>query len=282
MPSMTHALPEAFFMKGARDACFCLFHPPPVGQPARGALLYIHPFAEEMNLSRRMAAAQARAFASAGYAVLQIDLHGCGDSAGDFAEADWDIWRGDVVLARTWLAARVAGPQWLWGLRCGCLLAAEVARQLAPASAHLLFWQPVFSGQQHLNQFLRLSLAAAMARGVRGISTAQLLQTLAQGEPVEVAGYGLSPLLAAGLARATLADLPAGARVVCLEMSPTSEPALSPALVAQLAHWRALGCQATATAIAGAAFWQLAESSPCPALLAASVAALAATPQETV
>jgi alpha/beta superfamily hydrolase len=42
--------------------------------------------AEELNKSRHVAAAQARAFAAAGYSVLQIDLYGCGDSSGDFGE----------------------------------------------------------------------------------------------------------------------------------------------------------------------------------------------------
>ena len=40
-------------------------------------------WAEEMNKARRMAALQARLLAENGYAVLQIDLHGCGDSSGD-------------------------------------------------------------------------------------------------------------------------------------------------------------------------------------------------------
>ena len=58
---------------------FCLYHPPRrVDAVARGAIVYIHPFAEEMNFSRRMVALQARMLAAQGYAVLQIDLSGCG------------------------------------------------------------------------------------------------------------------------------------------------------------------------------------------------------------
>lgn len=268
------AVPDAFFMKGVRGDCFCLFHHPAGGQPAQGGLLYIHPFAEEMNLSRRMAAAQARAFAAAGYAVLQLDLYGCGDSAGDFGDASWDMWRDDVAAAQAWLAARVAGPAWLWGLRSGCFLAAEVARHNTLASAQLLFWQPVFSGQQHFNQFLRLSLAADMARGVRAASTGQLAQTLLQGESVEVAGYRLSPALAHGLSLATLDGLDSGTQVVCLEMSHAADAGISPALTAQLTRWQAAGCRAVASAIEGPAFWQVAESQVCLALLAASQAAV--------
>ena len=69
-------------------------------------MLYIHPFAEEMNKSRRMAALQSRALAQAGYAVLQIDLLGCGDSSGDFGDATWQSWVSDVVLGCQWLRSQ--------------------------------------------------------------------------------------------------------------------------------------------------------------------------------
>ena len=78
---------EAFFLaadNGRAGQRLCIHHPPRRGEPARGAVLHLHAFAEEMNKSRRMVALQARALAEAGFAVLQIDLHGCGDSGGDF------------------------------------------------------------------------------------------------------------------------------------------------------------------------------------------------------
>lgn len=265
-------MPEAFFRDTGQGARFCLFHQPPEGQPVRGGLLYVHPFAEELNLSRRMAAAQARAFAGAGFAVLQVDLQGCGDSAGDFADASWTQWQDDVQQALAWLAHRLNRPVGLWGLRAGCLLAAGAARRTAHTPAHLLLWQPVCSGQQHLNQFLRLGLATDIARGIRPVSTGQLAQQLAQGDAVEVAGYRLSPSLAHGLAQATLDDLPLGSQVCCLEMSHTTQAALSPALTAQLVRWQGAGCQVQAAVIEGSAFWQVAEPVACPALLAASLA----------
>jgi len=79
-----------------------------------------------MNKARRMAALQSRRLAAAGYSVLQIDLFGCGDSSGDFADARWEIWKQDLRLALGWLKPRVAGPLGLWGLRLGATLAAFV------------------------------------------------------------------------------------------------------------------------------------------------------------
>ena len=84
-------------------------------------MLYLHPFAEEMNKSRRMAALACRALAEAGHAVLQIDLRGCGDSSADFGDASWGDWQDDVRLGLAWLDAHTPAdaPLWLWGLRAG-------------------------------------------------------------------------------------------------------------------------------------------------------------------
>ena len=60
--------PEPFFLRVDGGERFCLFHPP--AGACRGALLYVHPFAEELNRSRRMAALLARALAGAGYGVM--------------------------------------------------------------------------------------------------------------------------------------------------------------------------------------------------------------------
>lgn len=268
---------QAFFLSAAGGQRLCLLHPPPAGHAVRGGVVYIHPFAEELNRSRRMAAQQARAFAQAGYAVLQIDLDGCGDSAGEFGEARWASWVADGVLARQYLADHLnCAPHalWLWGLRAGCLLAAAVAREDPDTPAKLLFWQPVLSGQQHLNQFLRLKIATDLVKGNRGGGTAELVQQLAAGQVVEVGGYTVAPALAHGLALADLEALSPASRVVCLEVSGSGGQSVSPALEAQLARWQAAGCQATGHAIEGPLFWQLAESEACPALVAASLDAI--------
>src|ERR1700750_2791898 len=87
----------------------CVLHGPQ-GDAVLGAMVYVHPFAEEMNKSRRMAALQARAFARAGHAVLQIDLLGCGDSSGDSGDATWEAWVDDVVRACAWIVDRTRAP----------------------------------------------------------------------------------------------------------------------------------------------------------------------------
>ena len=106
------------FIEFGNGRRFCLFHPAQ-GGVARGAVLYVHPFAEEMNKARRMAVLQSRALAGAGYNVLQIDLLGCGDSSGDFGHADWSVWREDVLAGYRHLRVCSSAPLILWGLRAG-------------------------------------------------------------------------------------------------------------------------------------------------------------------
>ena len=122
---------EPFFLQTDCGRRFCLYHAPRAEKECRGAFIYVHPFGEEMNKSRRMAALQARAFAAMGFGVLQIDLFGCGDSSGDFSDARWDIWKQDLSGASTWLAERVSAPISLWGLRLGALLALDFARDIS-------------------------------------------------------------------------------------------------------------------------------------------------------
>lgn len=267
---------EAFFLPAARGQRFCVLHRPPAGSPAKGCVVYVHPFAEEMNRARRMAALQASAFAEAGFAVLLIDQFGCGDSSGDFEQASWDVWLEDVGLAAQWLSDRYPGPLWLWGLRSGCLLAAQAASSIAGRPANLLLWQPVLSGRQHLRQFLRLRMAAEVARGGRGESTEALAARLAAGDAVEVAGYMLSSALARGLEQASFDGLQPPAGADCIELQAAADLPLSPGLDALLQRWRQQGHEGVVgQVVAGEAFWQSIEVEVSPALLAASSQAVA-------
>lgn len=286
--------PEAFFIDtgmAQHQQRFCLFYPAQ-GPDLRGLVLYIHPFAEEMNKSRRMVALQSRSFAQAGYAVLQIDLLGCGDSCGDFGDATWHSWVADVVQASQWLRQRcdtqMAGhspqPLWLWGLRAGCLLATEVARQLDEA-CHFLFWQAPATGKTVLQQFLRLEVAGDMLSGNSSSSVmADMRRGLASGAPQEIAGYMLSPALASGLEKACLAPPRFAApaqRLVWLEVSPLKDACFSPSSTRTLAAWQQAGFATNSQLVNGPAFWQANEIETVPALIEASTRALTASSTRT-
>ena len=118
---------EPLFLVGSAGPLFAVYHAPAPTGPAVGGLIYLPPFAEEMNRSRRMAALQARSLAASGIGVLLLDLYGTGDSGGEFAAARWRIWLDDVATAADWLVARLPGPLGLLGLRLGGMLAAAAA-----------------------------------------------------------------------------------------------------------------------------------------------------------
>ena len=269
---------EALFLPadgtGDRGQRFCLFH---AAQPdrdrPRGLVLQVHAFAEEMNKSRRMSALQARALAHAGYAVLQIDLLGCGDSSGDFADATWSDWLADVALAAHWLRQRHAAPLWLWGHRAGALVAAAAAQQM-DLPCHFLFWQPATDGKQVLQQFLRLRLAADMHQGSAQAIMATLKASLAAGKSVEVAGYSLSAALATGLERSSL-NLPTNSGGVSwLQVSQQQGAELSPRGKDLVEKWRAEGREVAVSQVAGPAFWQTSEIEDAPDLIAATLASM--------
>ncbi|HEX8615476.1 MAG TPA: hydrolase 2, exosortase A system-associated [Telluria sp.] len=275
---------EPFFLQTDLGQRFCLFHPP-AGARCRGAILYVHPFGDEMNKSRRMAALQARALAAQGYGVLQLDLYGSGDSSGEFADARWDIWKDDLAAGCAWLSARLDAPLTLWGLRLGVLLALDYAHGARHPIARLVLWQPVQNGATFLTQFLRLLTANAMlADGgdikTPGKSTSALRAALLGGETLEVAGYDIAPALAAAIDTVDAARLaPLGCPVHWLETAASAERPLTPAVTRLADAWREAGVDLHLQQVTCTPFWSTQEIAESPELLAATSALFDAAPQ---
>jgi uncharacterized protein len=261
---------DVFFLPAAGgEQRLCLFHAP-AGKP-RSKLLYLHPFAEEMNKSRRMAALACRALAEAGHAVLQIDLRGCGDSSADFGDASWADWQADVRLGLAELDARVPDASlWLWGLRAGALLAAaDWGRPV-----NYLLWQPMTNGKLALQQFLRLKLAAEMSSGASKGLMEQLKTALAAGRSVEIAGYRLGASLASGLEAAKLSPSGAPGRVEWLEVSSREDALLTPVSEQAIKGWQDAGWAVRSRLAQGPGFWATSEIELAPKLIARTLEAL--------
>ncbi len=172
------------------------------------AVLFVPPFAEEMNKSRRMMAEQGRRLASQGNYVLFVDLFGTGDSEGDFADAAWDVWVEDLKNCLLRMESLGFSEISIITLRSGALLSADLIVQSSTHIKNLILWQPVINGDAYLTQFLRLKLAADMARESGSkVSVKDLKKQLVDGESVEVAGYLLPPASANGLASKKLVDI---------------------------------------------------------------------------
>lgn len=256
-----------FFLDTARGKRFCLYHAPSPCRALAGAILYVHPFGEEMNMSRRMATLQSRNFADEGYGVLQVDLFGCGDSDGELRDADWDIWMQDLMTATGWLRAHVSPAVTLWGLRLGATLVLDAMRSGDVKASQCILWQPVITGKTFMTQFLRLSLAADMLAERRGKQNPR--EALACGEIVEVGGYELPPALVAAIDGMNFSGLSDCATPLhWFELVPNDQT-LVPAARRNIAlAWAARNVDLRLHAVTGPAFWAAKEVAECPGLIA--------------
>jgi len=265
---------EPFFLQTGLGQRFCLFHQPHPGRKCQGAILYAHPFGDEMNKTRRMAATQARAFASIGWGVLQMDLFGCGDSSGEFHDARWDIWKQDLAYARLWLENRLTVPVSLWGLRLGALLALDFAQDEASAADRIILWQPVISGETFLSQFLRLRMAGELFSTVseeKSTGTAMLRKQLQRGETLEIAGYELAPELAKAVDGLKAAELAVGKSAVhWFETIPETGRSMTPAGAKVAEKWKQKGVDLHIHLIPCQPFWATQEISECAELISAT------------
>ena len=110
--------------RGRRLAATC-FAP----ERARGAVLFIGPFAEERKGALPVVVALARRLARGGVASLWFDFSGCGDSEGDFADTPPEAFEEDCASAYAWLAETYPPPlpHIVLGIRTGGGLALRLA-----------------------------------------------------------------------------------------------------------------------------------------------------------
>jgi exosortase A-associated hydrolase 2 len=253
---------EAFYLTGCAGRLFSVFRGPSDPDRARNVgVLYVPPFADEMNKVRRQAALQARQLAQRGFGVLAVDLYGTGDSDGEFVDARWETWCRDLQHAADWLCERGASSLVLWGVRSGALLASDVAHMLGDRVKQLVLWQPVPVGKVFLSQFLRLRAAAEMLAGDGGIGTGELREQLANGNTVEIAGYELHPDLAAAIEGRSLRDmaLSPGLCVDWFEIVASADQPAPPSAEQVVNRWAKSGSDVELIAVRGSQFWATTE-----------------------
>lgn len=258
---------EPGYLHGESGRLFSVYYPAIGGGADGPALLHLPAFAEEMNKSRHVVADTARRLAGGGTAVLTLDPHGTGDSDGDFEDATWELWLRDVDVAMRALRERGHQRIGLWGLRLGCLLAADaMARQEGVSS--LVLWAPVASGDQFLSRFLRLRVAGASIRGGEKESVKDLRQRLVDGEAIEVGGYSLCGQLAIQMAAACMVSSPppAGTPVHWYDLLPDAAAGTPPASQRVLESWREAGAQVQSATVLSEPFWTTQELAQAPEL----------------
>jgi len=263
------AVVEPFFLPTPGGPVYAVLHRPADTVPLRGHVLVVPPFNEEMNRCRSMVTLQARELAQRGFATLLLDLHGTGDSAGEHGDARWAIWQDNLRAALAWLAARPGGCVALLGIRLGAILAAELMAITEGAPAMLVLWQPVVDGKIHMNQFLRVRMAAQLDRpNLPKETTASMRKQLDAGEPIEVAGYELHPELVRAIDGANLVQQrPALRHALWLENVSAEGGELPAPAVAAAKAWADAGIAAEMRPYVGPAFWQLHERVLTPSIV---------------
>lgn len=241
------------------------------------AILILPPFAEEMNRTRRLVHDTATALGNHGIPSLSCDFYGTGDSAGDFADARWDIWLDDARRAIAWMRDQGARRIGIFAVRLGALAALE----LSGDCQDLFLLQPQLDGKRAMRQFLRIRLASDMERSQRGVAAgpnAEVLEAMLRaGDSVTIAGYELPGALYQAvidrpLANCTLGTL-AAVHVIGLGAA-DDDPAAINRHLSLLAGW---GAAPQAHILSGPAVWQQLEPAPTHEL-GAAIAALIDNP----
>ncbi len=251
-----------FFLDVPNGRLFAVHHCPADAASIRGHILCVPPFNEEMNRCRSMVALQARAFAQLGIGTLLLDLHGTGDSAGNYVDARWEIWQDNIRAAIDWLNGQPGRCRGLWGIRLGAILAAETLQSTDLTDPAFIAWQPVVDGKQHFTQFLRMRIAAQMERPhLPKETTHSMREQFAAGMSLEVSGYEIHPEFAAALDAARLETFaPSPNRpTLWLEQAAQDANQAAPASQKVIDAWRAIGANVDVRFFDGPNFWQVAE-----------------------
>jgi exosortase A-associated hydrolase 2 len=262
------------FIDGPRSRIFTLMYRPATVRG--GSALLVPPFAEEMNKTRKIFTDLAQQLAQRGIATILPDLHGTGDSGGEFSEADWTQWAADVALA-----AKVAADEgWpvkaVVGARLGCLLAARVARESLSGIEKTVFWQPVTDGERYLTQFLRLRVAASMADASRKETVAKLKEQMRREQAIEVSGYALPARLAEQMEKLRLSEElgPHVGALHWLEVVRDMDAPLPTPTAELIERARKIPLDVAVERVPGEPFWQSTEIVRNAALVERTVAAI--------
>jgi exosortase A-associated hydrolase 2 len=187
---------KVFFFPGSKNRNLLGFLHLPSSETVKPAILYCHPFADEMNLSHRVTVETARLLTENGHPVLRFHMSGCGDSEGELDEVTIDDWEQDIAKAVEWLKDTLKTNLYgLWGLRLGGGLALLHEMKFRTAS-FLILWQPVVAFSEYIRQFLRRkAILQLVEKHSDKITLAEIIGVLEQNKLVNAMGYPITESL---------------------------------------------------------------------------------------
>ena len=240
-PVRIEALQLEGFDRGPRFAVWWL----PARTEPRGSVLCVQPLGDEHPAARHSLALQARRLAARGWAVLMIDLFGTGDSPGEFAQANLEIWRNDLLRGSMLARQRASGPTVLWGVRGGALLVGDIAVALDQLVDSFVFRDAPDSGH------------AGGAGAVAGWRPPSAPEPTAQATPASTPGSLPGELRDLRLRPPPAAEHGAPPKVLFVEIGdqPAVSLELSPATCALTEAWLEAGYLATPRAAHAGGAW---------------------------
>lgn len=218
-----------FFPSGSRRLYGFLHEPRATDAPlayAPAAVVFVHPFMEERQDAHPFLRSLAQAVAARGLWALRFDLHGCGDSEGEWEDATVASWLDDIRAACDFVRAQSGVERVIFcGLRFGAALAALA--DVGPERAPLVLVKPVVKGEAYAMDILRAYLAGEMVLTKKaGVTWEALIERLHRGETVNVFGYHLTAAQFEGIRGVDLAAAlkawPARSLLVDVVKTPTA------------------------------------------------------------
>ena len=261
------------FIDGAKGKLFVVEYLPLPNKDRQHTVIFIPPFAEEMNRTRHMVSHQAQLLAELGYTVIVGDLYGTGDSEGGFSDASWDVWQKDLEAFVALGSQNEHQRLSCCALRAGSLFAAELTNNHIVQFEHIVLWHPVTNGNNYLRQLLRLRIASQITtQNTPKESTKDLLASFTEGHSVEIAGYEIPADIAISLSKTSLKSfqLKSSSHVHWFDLVSEQGLPVPPASVKVVEQWQDQDVKVSAEAVQGDHFWNTPETTYAKNLLFAT------------
>ncbi len=158
------------------------------------AVIFVPPFAEEMNRSKRMYVLCARLLADSGIHAICFDYSGTGDSSGEWGEFSYSDWVGDLNDVYQYYSKAGKSISFV-ALRFGALVLTDAIADYDLNAARCVFWDPIENGEMLTRQLIRMKIAAAMADTSKKLTTQEIKDSIKNNGHLESGGYHISESL---------------------------------------------------------------------------------------
>ena len=154
--SMPRREMEPFYFGTSAKPLFGCYHAPQSERTRECGVVLCYPMENEYIISHRAYRQLAVRLSNVGFPVLRFDFYGCGDSGGDFEQAQIRQWLTDISTAIDEMIGRCnLGKVCLVGLRLGGSLAAMVGGERSDIDG-IVLWDPVVSGRAYIEELTTL------------------------------------------------------------------------------------------------------------------------------